>query len=161
MSIYGLDSDCYSAKMNKTYLVSQPTDFSEVINDILESSNFKDTPLIITLEGDLGAGKTTFTQELGKKLGVSEPVTSPTFTIMKQYPLSGGIADSLIHIDAYRIESEEEVAPLHFESLFVKPRTIICIEWPSHIESIIPDTAIKVSISIKEKEERLVEIIRP
>ena len=147
--------------MNKTYVVSQPTDFSEVIDDILFSSKTDDRPLIITLEGDLGAGKTTFTQELGKKLGVAEPITSPTFTIMKQYPLSSDLADSLVHIDAYRIESEEEIAPLHLEGLFVKAKTIICIEWPNHITSIIPSDAVKVSISIKEKEERLVELSQP
>ena len=58
----------------------------------------------IRLEGDLGAGKTTFTQGLGKALGIARAIKSPTYTIVKEYDLEGQAAPRLIHIDAYRLE---------------------------------------------------------
>lgn len=143
--------------MNRHYSVSEPKDFSPVIKDILDLRNNEES-LIITLEGDLGAGKTTFTQELAKHLGLSEQVTSPTFTIMKQYQIEEGEVDRLIHIDAYRIESEDEIEPLHLESVLSRPKTIICIEWPNKISSIIPTNSVKVSISIGDEEVRQVEV---
>jgi len=145
--------------MEKNYLVPKPEDFSILINDILNLfKRDKNDSLVITLEGDLGAGKTTFTQELGKELGLSEPITSPTFTIIKQYELSKGDFDQLVHIDAYRIESEDELGPLHIETMLRQPKTIFCIEWPKIIGSIIPNNSVKVSISITESEVRQVQV---
>lgn len=117
--------------------------------------------MVITLEGDLGAGKTTFTQELGRNLGVTEQVTSPTFTIMKQYELDHELFDTLVHIDAYRFESEEEARPLRLEEIFTIPRAIVCVEWPERIPSLIPKTATSLTISIIEDEKRLVTVQYP
>lgn len=154
--IYGLIHDCYSLDMNKTYLVKKPVDFKEVITDILCLENI--STLVISLKGDLGSGKTTFTQQLGEMFGVTEQINSPTFTIMKQYLLESDKYDKLVHIDAYRIESEDEIEPLHLESVVTQPKTIVCIEWPEQIKSIVPDGAIEVVISITEDEMRQVEV---
>lgn len=145
--------------MTKQFLVKTPADFSIVIDELLtiSSQTNKDT-LVVALSGDLGVGKTTFTQELAKTLGITEIVTSPTFTIMSQYQITDNKFTELIHIDAYRIESEDEIGPLHIESVLSKPNTIVCIEWPQNIESIIPTDAFKVSISIQEGEERVVSV---
>ena len=145
--------------MNKEYLVKNPDDFQIVISDILNGCKLN--PLVITLEGDLGAGKTTFAQELGRYLEVAELITSPTFTIMKQYELVGKKFDKLVHIDAYRIESENELKPLRLEEIFARPNTIVCVEWPELIKSVLPDTAVPMSIKIAEGENRVVIITIP
>ena len=148
--------------MNKDYIVTKPQDFGEVIDDILAWHKDSAQPtLVIALKGDLGAGKTTFTQTLGKHLGVEEAITSPTFTIMKQYELSDDRFDSLVHIDAYRIESEDETKPLRLEEIFIQPSTVVCVEWPEQIPSIVPDTAVLVSLNIIENETRNVTIQFP
>ncbi|MCA9363330.1 tRNA (adenosine(37)-N6)-threonylcarbamoyltransferase complex ATPase subunit type 1 TsaE [Candidatus Kaiserbacteria bacterium] len=141
--------------LEQQYLVAKPEDFKPLIKQLIESESDN---LIIALEGDLGAGKTTFTQELGKCLGVEEVITSPTFTIMKQYNLSDKKFKTLVHIDAYRIESEAEVEPLHIKELLENPNTVICIEWPENIREVIPSTAKKVTISISEGEQRQVTL---
>lgn len=141
--------------MKKTYQVKQPDDFNEIIKDIFTwAADTKKTKLILALEGELGAGKTTFTQELGKYLGVTEKITSPTFTIMSKYDTTNKIFPKLVHIDAYRIESEPELKPLHLDDVFNKEGNIICVEWPSQIKSVIPKDAIYVCISVSDKEHR-------
>lgn len=155
--IYRKRLDCYSPRMIKEYSIKNPTDFDIVVDDILELHKLaKNENLILALEGDLGVGKTTFTQRLAQKLGVEELVTSPTFTIIKQYELNLSTSgfEELVHMDAYRIESEDEVYPLHLERLLQKPNTIICIEWPEKIRNFIPASSINISIQIREGEER-------
>lgn len=145
--------------MNKEYRVTNPSEFQAVIVDIFNW--YKETglnTLIITLQGDLGAGKTTFTQELGRYLKIEEPITSPTFTIMKQYLVGHDCFDKLVHIDAYRIESESEAGPLRLNEMINQPRTIVCIEWPELVSSIIPNSAVQVSIEIGEDEIRTVKV---
>ncbi len=143
--------------MKTNYQIKTPNDFSDVINDVFvwhKESGLDN--LIIALEGDLGAGKTTFTQQLAKYFGVEETVNSPTFTIMKQYDLNHENFDTLIHIDAYRLESESETKPLYFEEIFKQPRTVICVEWPEIIANILPANIVWLKIEIGENEIRLV-----
>ncbi len=143
------------------FIVATPTEFSPVIISILNKATvITHTAAVIALTGDLGAGKTTFTQQLAIYLGVTETVVSPTFGIMKGYELSGhSHFDQLIHIDAYRIETIDEVGPLRFEELFETPRTLICLEWPENIAAILPEEKVEVSIEIGKEEERLVQLV--
>lgn len=145
--------------MNSEYQIKNPSDFQEVINDILNwyQESGQET-LVITLQGDLGAGKTTFTQTLGKHLKIEEQITSPTFTIMKKYLIDDEQFEQLVHIDAYRIESEDEVGPLRLKEIIEQPRKIICIEWPERIATVIPDSAVQIAIEIGEGEIRTVKM---
>jgi tRNA threonylcarbamoyladenosine biosynthesis protein TsaE len=143
----------------KTYTVVRPEDYGEVIEEIL-SPTPADNSLVITLTGDLGAGKTTFVQQVGAQLGVSETIVSPTFTIMKRYQVENNRFEQLIHIDAYRIEQEDEVLPLGLPALIKEPASIVCIEWPEKIPSAILDQAVAVSIEINQDESRTVTISR-
>ena len=78
---------------------------------------------------------------------------------MKGYELEGNEHfDQLIHIDAYRIESMDEVGPLRFEELFKEPRTLICLEWPEKIAGIVPEEKVEVVIEIGEGECRVVTV---
>lgn len=94
---------------------------------------------VITLEGDLGAGKTSFTKGLAKGLGVKRVVNSPTFTIIKEY--QGRLP--LYHMDVYRME--DEVEDLGFDEYFYGEGVSV-IEWPSMIPSQLPEDRLMISI---------------
>ena len=93
---------------------------------------------VIALSGDLGAGKTTLTQAIASLLGVKETVVSPTFVIAKHYSASKHGFDALVHMDAYRIESVDELGPLGWSHIVSEPRTLVVVEWPERIESALP-----------------------
>ncbi len=102
---------------------------------------------VITLTGDLGAGKTTLTQSIAKGLGITKTVSSPTFTICKIY--HGRLP--LYHFDAYRLEGSEE--DLGFEEM-IEGDGLAVIEWPQYIEYMIPEDVLKISIHLCGEEER-------
>ena len=97
---------------------------------------------IYTLNGDLGVGKTIFTKGMDRGLGIEEPVTSPTFTILQEYE-SGRLP--LYHFDVYRIGDPEEMDEIGYEDYFYG-QGICLIEWAGLIEELIPAEAIRVSI---------------
>tara|TARA_B100002051_G_scaffold276694_1_gene326988 strand:+ start:32994 stop:33437 length:444 start_codon:yes stop_codon:yes gene_type:complete len=145
--------------MKAEYTIEKPEDFREIIDDLLLEHQSEES-LVITLTGDLGAGKTAFAKELAAYFGVTEPVTSPTFTIMKKYQLESEKFSELIHIDAYRIESEDEVGPLDLDSLVGEKRNIIAIEWPERILSTLPANFYNLTLKITEGDTRLVTASR-
>ena len=98
---------------------------------------------VICLNGDLGVGKTVFTKGFAEGLGITEPVNSPTFTIVQQYD-SGRMP--LYHFDAYRIEDPSEMDYLGFDEYFFG-NGVCLIEWPSVIEEYLPNDMIRVTIS--------------
>jgi len=105
-----------------------------------------DSATILCLTGDLGAGKTTMTQEIGKLLGVDETITSPTFVIKKIYETTDSDFKNLIHMDAYRLEGEQNLNVFRLEQDFKKQDTLMIIEWPEIISEIIPSNAIHIYI---------------
>lgn len=117
----------------------------------------KDTAHVLALSGELGAGKTTFVQTLAKKLGVHEHVTSPTFVIMRTYETTHETFTTLVHIDAYRVEDAREMEVLAIPELFNAAGTIVCIEWPERIASLIPKDARRISFILKSNDSRTVE----
>jgi tRNA threonylcarbamoyl adenosine modification protein YjeE len=92
---------------------------------------------LVGLSGHLGSGKTAFTKLVAKNLGVNETVTSPTFVIMKIYPINAGEVNyrfhRLIHIDAYRLEKPEELEALNFEQIMSDSKNLVLIEWPENV----------------------------
>lgn len=94
---------------------------------------------VVALRGDLGAGKTTFVKALGAVLGVTEHITSPTFTILKQYETTDETWKQLLHMDAYRIEDSTELGPLGFTELLSNSNTLFCIEWAENIATALPE----------------------
>lgn len=140
----------------QVFSVHTPVDFQPVIEYILNTGKH-----LVTLTGDLGAGKTTFTQRLAAYLDITETVVSPTFVVMKSYNIpSHPDYDQLIHIDAYRFEDESEAGPLRLTELFQQPRTLICLEWPERISSVLPVNRIDVTIEIIESEIRKVTVFQ-
>lgn len=113
---------------------------------------------VLALEGELGSGKTAFTQELGKTLGVNEHIQSPTFVIEKIYELVGSKWTHLIHIDAYRLKNEEELLALGFKKQLEDKHNLIVIEWASRVENILPKSAIHIVFTHDGEDQRTIEI---
>lgn len=97
---------------------------------------------IILLNGDLGVGKTVFTKGFGKGLGIEEPISSPTFTIMQIYE-QGRLP--LYHFDVYRIADPEEMDEIGYEDYFFG-KGVCLIEWASLIEELIPEHVTEIQI---------------
>ncbi len=132
--------------------------FKEFI-DTLKASTNKDRATVVYLHGDLGSGKTTFTKNLCQALGLDIDITSPTFTILKKYPFQVAGFENLIHIDAYRLTSYEDLLKIKFDEYLHDPKNLIFIEWPSIIENdqIIPDIQIRFQ-HLKNMDERSITI---
>lgn len=114
--------------------------------------------IVMALSGELGAGKTTFTQAVAAELGVHESVTSPTFVILKVYALANQLFERLVHIDAYRLEAGSELASLGFDDLAHDPKNLILIEWPEHVADVLPEERIDIKFCITGEEEREIEV---
>jgi tRNA threonylcarbamoyladenosine biosynthesis protein TsaE len=100
---------------------------------------------LVTLSGELGAGKTTFTQAIAKALGVADIVNSPTFVIEKVYGIpEGGKFQRLIHIDAYRLTNNGELTGLGFGELMSHPENLIMLEWPENVAGVADQAAVKI-----------------
>ena len=104
------------------------------------------TPAVIELIGDVGAGKTTFVRGLAEGLGVKEPVTSPSFTISKEYAFAGGI---LIHYDFYRLQDPGLMLDDLNESIS-DPTAIVVVEWADSVQDILPKDCVKIHINYNE-----------
>ncbi len=116
---------------------------------------------VVALSGELGAGKTTLTQELAKQFGIKENIVSPTFVIMKIYDMNESSKyyshfKRLIHIDAYRLDSHKELLNIGWESLIVDKENLIIIEWPERVTECISDSDFKVTLSHIDDENRLI-----
>jgi tRNA threonylcarbamoyladenosine biosynthesis protein TsaE len=106
---------------------------------LFEREKNRATATIIALSGDLGVGKTTFTQIMGNLLGVSENITSPTFVLQRIYKLKeNSFWDYFIHIDAYRLEGGKDMEALQWEKYATDQRNIIFIEWPTKVRDALP-----------------------
>lgn len=113
---------------------------------------------VVGLSGDLGAGKTTLVQGIAKTLGITETVTSPTFVIAKWYETNVTEWKTLIHIDAYRIEAEEELIPLGWEEMLNTPETLIVVEWPEKIATAVPPYTLQYMITHKDDSRHITQI---
>lgn len=106
---------------------------------------------LVTLSGELGAGKTSFTQALARTLGVTEHVTSPTFVLEKIYELpekTGRGFARLVHIDAYRLEGGEMLTPLGFDGIVHDPGNLIVLEWPERVADALPTPAHAITLEV-------------
>lgn len=110
---------------------------------------------VLLLSGTLGTGKTTLSQAIAKKLGVTETVISPTFILMKRYETANDLIKKLVHIDAYRLENKEEMGRLEWSELITQNNTLILLEWPEKVSGIVlPEKTITVSLTHESEGRR-------
>ncbi|MEJ0001734.1 MAG: tRNA (adenosine(37)-N6)-threonylcarbamoyltransferase complex ATPase subunit type 1 TsaE [bacterium] len=102
---------------------------------------------VVGLYGDLGAGKTAFVKHAAKLLGVTRKVSSPTFVIMKKYPLKGKAHKTLFHIDAYRLKNEKEIEILGWKDIISSKENLIFIEWPERVQKAMPKGHSRIAIA--------------
>lgn len=107
---------------------------------------------LVTLSGELGAGKTTFTQFVAKALSVEDTVNSPTFVIEKIYKIPGppqaGPFERLVHIDAYRLSGAQDLNVLGFTEIMSHPRTLVLLEWPEQVAGITEQASVRVTLEL-------------
>lgn len=141
----------------------------KILNNIKETEEFaglfiknikenKENATIVGLQGDLGAGKTTFVKSVASALGVEGAVTSPTFIIEKIYKLPDGERFSrIVHIDAYRLDSGRELLSLGWEEIASNPQNLILIEWPERVANILPKDVHRMYFNFIDENTREVE----
>ncbi|MDZ4753634.1 MAG: tRNA (adenosine(37)-N6)-threonylcarbamoyltransferase complex ATPase subunit type 1 TsaE [Phycisphaerae bacterium] len=116
---------------------------------------------IVTLEGELGAGKTRLVRGLAAGLGIEpDAVTSPTFVISVEHRGTGG-ADSidLVHIDAWRVHSDEELESIGWDDVLRRERCLVAVEWPSRIAAALPAERIDITLEHEIDGHRRVTIV--
>ena len=109
---------------------------------------------VVCLEGDLGAGKTTFTQGVAAALGAKRPVTSPTFCLVVEHPTERVL---LVHMDLYRLHDADDVLSIGWEDYLARG-AILVVEWPERAGSLVPPTARHVSFHHLGEESRRISI---
>ena len=115
---------------------------------------------VVAFYGGMGAGKTTFINELCRQLGVETDVTnSPSFAIINEYR-SDTTAELIYHFDCYRLENEEEAVDIGAEDYF-DSGAVCLIEWPERIEGLLPDDTVRVDLTVNDDETRLLKVTFP
>ena len=133
---------------------------AEFIIKILKKSQRLKHSAVVALSGPLGAGKTAFTQAVGKLLGIKNKMASPTFVIIRKYKIIPDVGhqrifkmsdirtfSTLFHIDAYRLKSHNELLKLGWEEIIADPKHLIFIEWPENVKKALPQKRSRVKIS--------------
>ena len=111
---------------------------------------------LVSLTGDLGAGKTTFVQGAARALGVSQPVLSPTFTLVREY--RGRVP--VVHVDVYRLERIQDVLDLGFDE-FVDSGGVVFVEWGDAVASILPPGHLLVELTLPDATEARLVAVTP
>jgi len=111
---------------------------------------------VLSFEGDLGAGKTTFIQAVTRGLGVSRPATSPTYALVHRYQ---GARGPVFHLDCFRLRSPEEAADLDWEGLLTEGDAIL-VEWPERAGEWLPSPSRRFRLShVAQPELRRLEVL--
>jgi tRNA threonylcarbamoyladenosine biosynthesis protein TsaE len=139
------------------------------VRAMLKLLPYKDSATVVWLKGDLGAGKTTFVQNLAREMEITGDIQSPTYVLMKSYDVPDNRVQNgskrrfkrLVHIDAYRLQDAAEFAALKPAQFLNDPQTLVLIEWPEKVEGALPKPDLTVTFTsenAKEK-ERYIEVV--
>ncbi|MEK7104136.1 MAG: tRNA (adenosine(37)-N6)-threonylcarbamoyltransferase complex ATPase subunit type 1 TsaE [Patescibacteria group bacterium] len=146
---------------NKIFNTFTAKETQQLAGDILAGllkNPSKGGALVLALSGDLGSGKTTFTQGIAKALGVRGRVASPTFIIMRNYKLLTINYKRLYHFDCYRLNKPEEILSLGWQEIISNPKNIVVIEWPEKIKKFLPKQIIYLKFKFLNENQREIKI---
>jgi len=127
----------------KSYLTKTPSETKKIGKEtalLVLKQKPQQKAMIIALKGELGSGKTTFSQGFAKGLKIKEKVLSPTFVIFKKFLIRKNKRGfkNFYHLDCYRIKNPKEILELGFKEIISNPKNIVLIEWPEKIKKILP-----------------------
>jgi len=145
-----------SMEQNVTTIEETYAHADALISELMGSDMTAGTAMVVGLSGGLGAGNTTYMRGVARALGLTDNITSPTFVIAKHYKLEGQPFDQLIHIDAYRIEDERELGPLHWNDMITNPKNLVFVEWPEHIQKSMPRRALELVFLVHDDGTRTI-----
>lgn len=151
----------FTISRNGQYVVTEDgmQDFAQAFLNYAKEVCDINKSLLISLKGDLGAGKTSFSKTIGNLLGVEEHITSPTFVIQKTYKTKDVFFKKMVHIDAYRIEEEKEILQLGIHKALEEPNTIVLIEWPEKIPKIALKSYITLEFIVSSEDTRTITVV--
>ena len=132
--------------MTKEIITNSAEDTQQVAEELAHSLS---AGSLLALDGDLGSGKTCFVTGIARALGITEPVTSPTFTIINEY--SGSLP--LYHMDLYRISHPDELFSLDLNAYFTADG-ITVIEWPERAGDLLPAERINIEFAVLDGRDR-------
>lgn len=121
-------------------------------------------PAILALYGNLGSGKTTFIQGLARGLGIEKRILSPTFVFIRSYDINDkrfatrDKPSHFHHVDLYRLDSEKDVEAVGLSEILNDKNSIVAIEWPEKIESLLPQSTIKIKLDQISEDKRKISI---
>jgi len=138
------------------YITKSPTETRKLAEVLIKKFLKYNTEkaIIIALEGELGAGKTTFVKGLAKALKIKAKVKSPTFTLIKSHKLQATSYKFLYHLDCYRIKDHRDLTILGIKEILNDPKNIVIIEWSDRVKKILPKNHIKIHIDHINKNTR-------
>ena len=158
-----------------TYTTKTPKETQEIAS-LLVKKNLKDKitrgGLVVALEGELGAGKTVFTQGFARALKIKAKIKSPTFVLMRHYRITDfglriktglrikkqSAISNFYHLDCYRLRNYKDLLPLGIANILKDPANIILIEWAERVKPILPKNSIRVHIDHIGQKERKITI---
>lgn len=135
--------------MNRLIKIASPAGTAKLAKELAALISEQPTQKgarVIALQGELGAGKTTFAKSFLAALGVKESVTSPTFILFRPYPLKTEHYSLAYHIDCYRLEDPKELVKLGLKEMLKNPKYIVLIEWAERVKKFLPKNIVWISI---------------
>ena len=143
--------------MEETFISTSDQETQEIAQTLASKLKQGTT---ICLWGDLAAGKTTFAQGLAKYFGINR-LTSPTFIIMREYPIKNNeVIKTIHHLDLYRLESKEDIKAFDIDEITADPSNLAIMEWPEKLGDYIPKKRIDVFLKATDDNEREIKMLK-
>lgn len=141
-------------------LVCQNLEELENVAKIVWDNLPSQSPVVLGLRGDLGSGKTAFVKKMLEVSGSHDNVTSPTFVIQKKYHLKNDFHNikQIAHLDAYRLDSGEDLKKIGWLLLLKEEGTLILLEWPELVEGALPPTTKFIDFKFIDENTRQIKI---
>jgi tRNA threonylcarbamoyladenosine biosynthesis protein TsaE len=148
--------------MKKSIISSSPSQTKNIAKALAETlleARSRKEAMVLALTGELGSGKTTFTQGFARGLGIKEKILSPTFILVREFKIKHTFFNTLYHIDCYRLDNPaEELIRLGFKKIISDPRKMVVVEWADRIKKILPKDALWVLLSSLGNNKRKIDV---